>query len=72
MSDPDLLLQDYLDKWKLSHPALIAKTPTSSVYKVQRGGPLILKIFTETGAKDEAGSIAALKAWKRFVSLRRS
>ena len=55
-------LKNYLAKWNLTHPTLIAQTPTSSIYKaLHNKNQLILKIFTEVGRKFENDSSIALK-----------
>jgi len=60
-TNPKLSL--YIKKWNLSESKLIAETATSSLYAVEREEPLVLKIFTEMGAKDELNGGAALRAW---------
>lgn len=52
----------YQQKWALGAPRLIATTPTSSVYLVERAGEqVVLKLLTETGIHDEQRGAIALR-----------
>lgn len=55
-------LNDYLRRWNLSDPALLAQTPTSHVYSVyQNGEKAVLKLLTPVGVEDEYEGAAALR-----------
>lgn len=55
-------LNHYLRLWKLAEPELLARTPTSHVYSVTRGGErMVLKLLTPVGAEDESGAVVALR-----------
>lgn len=59
----NLKLSDYIKKWDLNNPKLVAETATSNIYFVDREEPLVLKIYTELGAKDEINGAIALSTW---------
>lgn len=51
----DALLQQYLKAWILSNANLIAKKPTSHVYKVKQGNSTcVLKLYTDLGRIHES------------------
>lgn len=59
------MLNSYLEKWKLTEPALLASTPSSQIYKVLfEGRPAVLKFLTEAGQKYEGGASAVLRHLK--------
>ena len=55
-------LNHYMEQWGLSQPKYITQTPTSHIYLVeQEGEPVILKLLTALGIKDEAAGAIALQ-----------
>lgn len=55
-------LNHYLTQWNLREPRTLAQTPTSHVYRVMDGAtPVVLKILTPLGTKDEAAGAVALR-----------
>ncbi len=51
-----------IDSWGLAKPELLARSPTSAVYRVLRDGePAALKCFTKLGARDEGAGAWALE-----------
>ncbi len=48
---------DYLGRWKLSDPELVAETPTSRIYRVmqRKTGPVALKLITSHTAPHQGG-----------------
>jgi streptomycin 6-kinase len=52
-------LNHYLAIWNLSHPELLAETPTSHVYTVMTDGTrVVLKLLTDTGVEERSGAAA--------------
>jgi streptomycin 6-kinase len=58
-----MILETYLQTWKLSEPSLITKTATGHVYRVRlhEGSFAALKLLTPLGVEDEAGGTIALR-----------
>jgi streptomycin 6-kinase len=55
-------LSDYLHKWNLHNPQLLARSPRSDVYTVyQNAEKVVLKLLTPVGAQDEADGALALR-----------
>jgi streptomycin 6-kinase len=55
-------LNDYLRRWNLRDPELLAESPRGAVYAVhQNAEKVVLKLFTPIGAEDEADGAVALR-----------
>lgn len=55
-------LTDYLHKWNLHDPELLARSPRSDVYIVYQGSEkVVLKLLTPIGVQDEADGAVALR-----------
>jgi streptomycin 6-kinase len=55
-------LTHYLTQWNLTDAEQIARTPTSSVYRVTyQGQKAVLKLLTPIGVQDESGGAVALR-----------
>ncbi len=55
-------LSDYLRKWELRNPKLLARSPRSEVYIVYQGSEKVaLKLLTPTGVEDESDGAVALR-----------
>jgi streptomycin 6-kinase len=64
-------LHQYLRRWQLSNPELLATTATSYVYKAQREQEtLVLKLLNDIGIKDEQRGAAALRFFSRYGAVR--
>src|SRR5687768_8144968 len=54
----------YLQKWNLTGPQELARTPTSHVFLVSfQSRPAVLKVLTELGRNDEASGATALRCY---------
>ncbi len=61
VKNPDAL-DDYLQRWNLRNPELLAQSPRGAVYAVhQNAEKVVLKLFTAIGAEDEADGAVALR-----------
>jgi len=58
------VIEQYLARWSLSSPTLLAQTKSSWVYKVRfQKAPAVLKVLTEAGIKFESASSQILKCY---------
>jgi streptomycin 6-kinase len=56
------ILNDYLQRWNLSEPVLIARTPSSNVFTAyQNSDKVVLKMLTPIGVEDESAAVIALR-----------
>lgn len=64
------LLADYLTRWHLTDPELLAQTVTSSVYTVTHNGArVVLKLLSAVGHEEHIGAIA-LRHWQGHGAVR--